>query len=150
LDTPEEDGINISARWFAAGGRKRYRRYQLLAPSGGRVMAQGLQVVVEGRFGGNTVVRSRPARGQVVLILGLSVARMLRGILTRSLTLRGYINTEFVAEHRESFLEEISPLVESGRVKYREDVSEGLESAPAAFIDMLAGRNFCKALVRVS
>jgi NADPH-dependent curcumin reductase CurA len=81
---------------------------------------------------------------------GLSVARMLSGILRRSLTIRGYINTEFVADHREAFLDELSPLVASGRIKYREDVADGLEAAPAAFIDMMAGRNFGKALVKVS
>jgi NADPH-dependent curcumin reductase CurA len=81
---------------------------------------------------------------------GLSVAKMLSGILRRSLTIRGYINTEFVADHREAFLDELSPLVASGRIKYREDVVDGLESAPAAFIAMLAGRNFGKALVKVA
>jgi NADPH-dependent curcumin reductase CurA len=34
-------------------------------------------------------------------------------------------------------------------VKYREDVVEGLENAPEAFIGMLKGRNFGKLLVRV-
>jgi NADPH-dependent curcumin reductase CurA len=81
---------------------------------------------------------------------GLSVAGMLSGILKRSLTIRGYINTEFIADHREAFLDELSPSVASGRIKYREDVVDGLEAAPAAFIDMLAGRNFGKALVKVS
>ena len=41
-------------------------------------------------------------------------------------------------------------LVRAGRLKYREDVTEGLDAAPDAFIGLLAGRNFGKALVRVS
>jgi NADPH-dependent curcumin reductase CurA len=32
----------------------------------------------------------------------------------------------------------------------REDIVDGLEKAPEAFIGMLAGRNFGKALVRLS
>jgi hypothetical protein len=70
--------------------------------------------------------------------------------LRRSLLLRGYINTEFVDDHYDSFLREIGSRVRSGDIRYREDIVDGLEKAPAAFIGMLAGRNFGKALVRVS
>jgi NADPH-dependent curcumin reductase CurA len=71
-------------------------------------------------------------------------------VLRRSLLLRGYINTEFVGEHYESFLSEIGPKVRSGEIRYLEDIVDGLENAPQAFIGMLAGRNFGKALVRLS
>ena len=71
-------------------------------------------------------------------------------VLRRSLLIRGFTNTEFVAEHYESFLTEISPLIASGKIRYREDITEGLASAPEAFIGMLSGRNFGKTLVRVS
>jgi NADPH-dependent curcumin reductase CurA len=40
--------------------------------------------------------------------------------------------------------------VAEGQIKVREDVVEGLEQAPAAFIGMLQGKNFGKALVRVA
>jgi hypothetical protein len=71
-------------------------------------------------------------------------------ILRRSLLLRGYINTEFVDEHYDSFLREIGSRVRSGDIRYREDIVDGIEKAPEAFIGMLAGRNFGKALVRLS
>jgi hypothetical protein len=71
-------------------------------------------------------------------------------VLRRSLLLRGYINTEFVDKHYDSFLHEIGPRVRSGDIRYREDIVDGLERAPEAFIGMLAGRNFGKALVRLS
>ena len=38
----------------------------------------------------------------------------------------------------------------SGEIRYREDVTAGLENAPRAFIGMLEGRNFGKQLVRVA
>jgi NADPH-dependent curcumin reductase CurA len=37
-----------------------------------------------------------------------------------------------------------------GRVKYRENIVDGLDNAPQAFISMLAGQNFGKLLVRVA
>jgi NADPH-dependent curcumin reductase CurA len=55
-----------------------------------------------------------------------------------------------VADHYESFLKELSPLIASGKIRYREDITEGLAATPEAFIGMLAGRNFGKTLVRVS
>jgi NADPH-dependent curcumin reductase CurA len=70
-------------------------------------------------------------------------------IVKRSLLVQGYINTEFVADHYSDFLREVGALVASGRVRYREDIVEGLEAAPEAFIGMLSGRNFGKLLVRV-
>jgi NADPH-dependent curcumin reductase CurA len=71
-------------------------------------------------------------------------------ILRRSLLLRGFINTEFVLTHYEAFQQELGPLVAAGEIKYREDVVDGLENAPKAFIGMLKGSNFGKLLVRVS
>jgi hypothetical protein len=43
-----------------------------------------------------------------------------------------------------------APLVRKGELKYREDVVEGLERAPEAFIGLLQGRNFGKLLVKLS
>ena len=74
----------------------------------------------------------------------------MRAVLSKSLTLRGYINYEFAAEHYAAFLRTVGAAVADGRIHYREDITDGLESAPAAFIGMLEGRNFGKALVRVT
>jgi NADPH-dependent curcumin reductase len=71
-------------------------------------------------------------------------------ILKRSLTVRGFIQTEFAADLMPEFLERATPLVRDGRLQYREDIVDGLRDAPEAFIGMLEGRNFGKLLVRVS
>src|SRR5262245_20782069 len=73
----------------------------------------------------------------------------MREVLNKSLTLRGNINYEF-AEHYPAFLSTVTAAVADGRIRYREDITEGLENAPAAFIRMLQGRNFGKALVHVA
>jgi NADPH-dependent curcumin reductase len=74
----------------------------------------------------------------------------MRAVLTRSLTLRGFINTEFVADHYADFLKTVSAGLADGHIRYREDITDGLENAPAAFMGLLQGKNFGKALVRVS
>jgi NADPH-dependent curcumin reductase CurA len=73
----------------------------------------------------------------------------MRTVLTKSLTVRGFIQSEFEREHFGAFLAEVAPWVADGRLRYREDVTDGLEHAVEAFNDMLAGRNFGKAIVRV-
>ncbi len=74
----------------------------------------------------------------------------MRAVLTRSLTVRGFINTEFVADHYADFLKAVSAGLTDGRIRYREDITNGLENAPAAFMGLLQGKNFGKALVRVA
>ncbi len=73
----------------------------------------------------------------------------MREILSKSLTLRGFINYEFAAEHYPAFLREVGAGVADGSIRYREDIVNGLEKAPEAFIGMLEGRNFGKLIVRV-
>ncbi len=74
----------------------------------------------------------------------------LRAILTKSLTLRGFINYEFAADHYPAFLSTVAAGIADGRIRYREDITDGLENAPAAFLGMLRGDNFGKVLIRVA
>lgn len=71
-------------------------------------------------------------------------------VLRRSLLIRGFIYSEFVADYYDEFLEEIGSLVANGEIRYREQITEGLEAAPSAFIGMLEGRNFGKVIVKVA
>jgi NADPH-dependent curcumin reductase len=73
----------------------------------------------------------------------------MREVMSKRLTVRGFINYDFVEEHYAAFLRTVSAGIAEGRIHYREDMTDGLENAPAAFIAMLEGRNFGKALVRV-
>ncbi len=74
---------------------------------------------------------------------------LMRNVLTKRLTLRGFIVWDFADLH-ETFLRDVGGWLKAGRVKAREDVVEGLENAPAAFIGMLKGANFGKLVVKVS
>jgi NADPH-dependent curcumin reductase len=73
---------------------------------------------------------------------------MMRSILTKRLTFRGFIVSDFAARHAE-FLRDMSQWVREGKVKYKEFVTDGLENAPGAFMGLLKGANFGKQLVRV-
>jgi NADPH-dependent curcumin reductase CurA len=74
----------------------------------------------------------------------------MRLVLTRSLAVRGFIQDEFVRDHHADFLRDMAAWVREGRVRYREDVVDGLENAPEALRGMLRGTNFGKLLVRVA
>ncbi|KQT52717.1 NADP-dependent oxidoreductase [Aureimonas sp. Leaf454] len=74
---------------------------------------------------------------------------LMREVLSRSLTLRGFIQTEF-ADQRPAFLAEAAGWIAEGHLKYREDIVDGLDRAPDAFIGLLEGRNFGKLVVRVA
>jgi NADPH-dependent curcumin reductase CurA len=78
-----------------------------------------------------------------------SAPQVFRAILTKRLTIRGFIVTDFAAKHGD-FQRDVSQWVKEGRIKYREDIAEGLENAPQAFMGMLKGRNFGKQLVRIA
>jgi NADPH-dependent curcumin reductase CurA len=70
-------------------------------------------------------------------------------LLTNRLTLRGFI----VSEHMDLWpqaLKELGTLVATGKLKYRETIANGIESAPEAFLGLLKGRNFGKQLVRLA
>lgn len=77
------------------------------------------------------------------------VPLLMRTVLTRSLTLRGFIVSEFAADEP-AFEAEMAGWLARGAIRHREDVTDGFEAMVDAFIGMLQGRNFGKTLVRVA
>ena len=61
--------------------------------------------------------------------------------------MRGFIVSDFAAKF-EPTRRIMGALVRDGRLKYREDIVDGLENAPRAFIGLLRGDNFGKLQVR--
>jgi NADPH-dependent curcumin reductase CurA len=72
---------------------------------------------------------------------------LLRRVLVRRLTIRGFLVWDFEPG---DFVSEVGAWIRDGSIRYREDIREGLENAPAALIGMLEGENFGKLLVRVA
>jgi NADPH-dependent curcumin reductase CurA len=79
----------------------------------------------------------------------LRTSALTRAILTKRLTLRGFIVTDFAARQGD-FLRDVSGWLRDGRIKHREDIVDGIENAPRALIGLLRGENFGKMLVRVA
>ncbi|WP_207477951.1 NADP-dependent oxidoreductase [Arenibaculum pallidiluteum] len=74
---------------------------------------------------------------------------LMRAILNRRLMLRGFIVGDFAAQ-ADAFRRDVGGWLKEGRIRYREDVVDGIENAPDALIGLLEGRNFGKLLVRVA
>ncbi len=74
---------------------------------------------------------------------------LMRNILVKRLTFRGFIVWDFDSQEEEA-LTQLSNWVKEGKIRYLEDIVDGLENAPEAFMGLLEGKNFGKLVVRVS
>lgn len=71
-----------------------------------------------------------------------------RHLLTKRARMEGFLYFDY--EHRlDEALSRLTPLVASGRIRYREDVLDGLESAPDAIAGLYRGDNLGKRIIRL-
>jgi len=73
---------------------------------------------------------------------------LMLNILTKRLTFRGFIVGDFASQFPQ-FLADMVPWIKEGKVKYKEDITDGLENAPRELIGLLRGENFGKKIIRV-
>ena len=78
------------------------------------------------------------------------LSAFMSAVLSRFVMVQGFTFAPFVADHQAEFLRKATRWLASGELQYLEDVTDGLRNAPEAFIGMLGGSNFGKALVRVA
>ncbi len=72
----------------------------------------------------------------------------LRPLLIKRALIKGFLVADY--QHRfNDFLHDVSGWLQSGQLKYKEDVVVGLEKTPGAFIGLLRGENFGKLIVKV-
>jgi NADPH-dependent curcumin reductase CurA len=69
-------------------------------------------------------------------------------VLVNRVAIRGFIVSDHV-DRLPAFLGDTAGWLRDGRLKYREDIVEGLDQAPRAFIGLLRGENLGKMLVKV-
>ena len=69
-------------------------------------------------------------------------------VLVKRLLIKGFIQFDYI--HRQGdFLKDMPVWISEGKVKYQEDVVEGLENAVSAFQGLLQGKNRGKLLIQV-
>ena len=74
---------------------------------------------------------------------------LMRAILVKRLTVRGFIVVDYASQFAE-FVNDMRTWLSEGRIKYREDITDGLENAPDELFRLLKGENFGKKIIRVS
>lgn len=71
-------------------------------------------------------------------------------LLTKRIKIQGFIIFADYGSHFEEFVTQMSAWLKEDKIKYREDMVEGLDRAPEALIGLLEGKNFGKVVVRVT
>jgi len=77
------------------------------------------------------------------------VPLLMRNILAKRLTFRGFLVFDYGSQFGD-FITDMRGWLRDGRVKYREDITDGLENAPRELVGLLKGENFGKKIIRVS
>ena len=82
------------------------------------------------------------------LLEALTAPKLWRTVLVNRLSINGFIISDHW-DRFDSFLGEVAPLVEKGEIKFKEDITVGLENAPQTFIGMLEGGNHGKTVIQI-
>ena len=75
--------------------------------------------------------------------------QLLLTVLRQRVKIQGFIIFDH-DQRRGAFQQEVGGWLREGRIRYREEVIEGLESAPRGLMGLLQGENFGKLVVRVA
>jgi NADPH-dependent curcumin reductase CurA len=75
--------------------------------------------------------------------------KLMRMVLTQRVTIRGFIVSDF-SNKQGAFLRDMSKWIGDGKIKFKEDIVDGLDNAVGAFQGLLEGNNFGKLLIQVS
>ncbi|MFA7556053.1 MAG: zinc-binding dehydrogenase [Spongiibacteraceae bacterium] len=73
-----------------------------------------------------------------------------RTLLTKRIKMQGFIIFDDYADRYGEFFTQMSAWVKEGKIQFREDLVDGLEHAPQAFIGLLEGKNFGKLVVKIA
>jgi hypothetical protein len=73
-----------------------------------------------------------------------------RTLLIKRIKMQGFIIFDDYGHRYHEFFNQMSTWLNEGKIIFREDIVDGLENAPQAFIGLLEGKNFGKLIVRVA
>jgi NADPH-dependent curcumin reductase CurA len=75
--------------------------------------------------------------------------RLLPYLVVKQVRAEGFLVFQFSDRYDEG-LRHLTRWLQEGKLKYREDIVDGISNAPRAFIGMLRGHNFGKQLVKLA
>lgn len=78
------------------------------------------------------------------------MAMLMGTLLIKRIKMQGFIVFDDYGHRYQEFAQQMGQWVMEGKFKYREDVTQGLENSVDAFIGLLEGKNFGKAVVQVA
>lgn len=70
-------------------------------------------------------------------------------LISRRIRMQGFLQSDYLHLYPR-FLEDVSNYYKQGKIVYIEDMNEGLESAPSAFVGLFHGKNVGKQVIRVA
>ena len=71
-----------------------------------------------------------------------------RHLLVKRATMQGFLTTDYEARYEEA-VTALAGWIREGRLKYREDIHEGIESAPGSIEKLYSGENAGKLIIRL-
>ena len=75
--------------------------------------------------------------------------RMGGTLLINQASMQGFLVFQFKSQYQDGLIR-LSDWVRKGSLKYKEDIIDGIENVPKAFIGMMNGKNFGKLLIRLN
>lgn len=75
---------------------------------------------------------------------------LMRTLLTKRIRMQGFIIFDDYGHRFAEFANDMGQWLKQGKVTFREDIVDGLENAPQAFIGLLEGKNFGKLIIQVA
>jgi len=75
--------------------------------------------------------------------------RMGGTLLINQASMQGFLVFQFKSQYQDGLIR-LSNWVRKGSLKYKEDIIDGIENVPKAFIGMMNGKNFGKLLIRLN
>ena len=70
-------------------------------------------------------------------------------VITKRLKIQGFIILDYWETYPQ-FMDKVRGYITEGKLIYIEDIAEGLENAPSAFVALFEGKNIGKQVVRIS
>lgn len=70
-------------------------------------------------------------------------------LITKRVKMQGFLQSDYLHLFPR-FLEDVTSLYKQGKITYLEDMNEGLESGPSAFVGLFSGQNIGKQVIRVA